>query len=177
MKKLAWFIGGIVLGIAICIAALLVVAACGTVNMGATTKPGAVERNLAPWVVDRSRERRATHETDPYTNAVVVSTGLDHYREDCLMCHGAPNVEAGELAKGLNPSAPKLQSPDTQSMTDGELFWTIKHGVRMTGMPAFAPTHTDEQIWKIVAFVRHLPNLTPEQTAELRKPAGPEAPK
>lgn len=172
MKQALWFIGGIALGIAICIAVPLVVAALGVVNMGATTKPGSLERALAPWAVDQSRERRAPHETDPYTNAVAVATGLDHYRENCVMCHGAPNVAPGELAKGLNPPAPKLQSHGTQSMSDGELFWTTKYGVRMTGMPAFAPTHTDEQIWKIVAFVRHLPNLTPEETAELRKPAG-----
>jgi mono/diheme cytochrome c family protein len=80
------------------------------------------------------------------------------------------------LAKGLNPSAPELQSSDTQAMSDGELFWTVKHGIRMTGMPAFAPTHTDAQIWKIVAFVRHLPNLTPEETAELIKAPAAETP-
>jgi mono/diheme cytochrome c family protein len=169
MKNAAWFIGGILVGIAIWIAALLVVAALGVVNMGATTHPGSLERTLAPWVVDKSRARRAPPETDPYTNAVAVATGLDHYREDCVICHGAPNVEAGEIAQGLNPRAPKLQSRGTQSMSDGELFWTIKYGVRMTGMPAFAPTHTDEQIWKIVAFVRHLPKLTRQEEAELRK--------
>ncbi len=176
MKNWVWFMVGIVVGIAICIGVPLLIAAFGIVNMGATTKPGSVERALAPWAVDMSRERRAPREPDPYTNAVAVATGLDRYRENCLVCHGAPNVEAGELAKGLNPPAPKLQSHGTQSMSDGELFWTIKHGVRMTGMPAFEPTHTDEQIWKIVAFLRQLPHLTPEETAELRKGAGIEAP-
>jgi mono/diheme cytochrome c family protein len=176
MKNKVWFVAGIAVGIALWIVAAAVVAAFGIVNMGATTKPGSVERTLAPWVVDNSRERRAPQETDSYTNAAAVSTGLHHYRENCVMCHGAPNVPAGELAKGLNPSAPELQSSDTQAMSDGELFWTIKHGIRMTGMPAFEPTHTDEQIWKIVAFVRHLPNLTPEETAELRKAPGAERP-
>ena len=174
MKNKVWFAVGIAVGIAICVAVPLLMAAFGVINMGATTKPGAVERTLAPWVVDRSRQRRAPRETDPYTNAVAVSTGLDHYREDCVVCHGAPNVDAGELAKGLNPPAPKLQSSDTQAMSDGELFWTIKHGVRMTGMPAFEPTHTDEQIWMIVAFVRHLAKLTPAEAAQLRTAIGTE---
>lgn len=174
MKKLVLFIVGVLVGIALCIVVPLCVLASGAPDMGATTKPGLVERTLAPWAVDASRGARAPHESDPYTNAAAISTGLDHYRENCVMCHGAPNVEAGELAKGLNPAAPELQSHDTQGMSDGELFWTIKHGVRMTGMPAFEPTHTDEQIWKIVAFVRHLPKLSPDEAAALRAGHKPE---
>ena len=168
MKKPALFGAGALAGIALCIGIPLLILALGIVNMGATARPGTIERTLAPWAVDQSRERRAPHETDSYTNATDVATGLDHYRENCVMCHGAPDVDPGELAPGLNPPAPRLQSRGTQSMTDGELFWTIKYGVRMTGMPAFEPTHTDEQLWKIVAFVRHLPDLTPAEKDALR---------
>jgi mono/diheme cytochrome c family protein len=60
-------------------------------------------------------------------------------------------------------------------MGDGELFWTIRQGVRMTGMPAFAPTHSDEEIWKIVTFIRHLPHLTPEEKEKLRSVTEEEA--
>ena len=167
-NKGLYVIVGIIIGIVLCIGIPLLMLDAGAINMGATTKPGVIERNLAPWAVDHSRESRAPHETNSYTNADDVATGLDHYRENCVMCHGAPDVAAGELAKGLNPGVPDLQSQGTQSMSDGELFWTIKHGIRMTAMPAFAPTHTDSQIWKIVAFVRHLPNLTDQEKAELR---------
>jgi mono/diheme cytochrome c family protein len=54
-----------------------------------------------------------------------------------------------------------------QKRTDGELFWVVQNGIRMTGMPAFGPTHKDEEIWKIVAFLRHLPALTPEEEKAL----------
>ena len=54
-----------------------------------------------------------------------------------------------------------------QKRTDGELFWIVQNGIRMTGMPAFGPTHKDEEIWKIVAFLRHLPALTPEEEKAL----------
>lgn len=168
-RGILYFIAGIIIGIVVCIGIPMLVLESGTINMGATSKPGKIERALAPWAVDKSRERRAPHQSDPYTNAAAIATGLDHYRENCVMCHGAPDVNPGEAAMGLNPSAPELQSPDTQAMSDGELFWTIKHGVRMTGMPAFAPTHSDKQIWKIVAFVRHLPDLTTNEKAMLRK--------
>lgn len=173
MKRPLVFVIGILVGIALCIIVPLLVLASGAIDMGATAKPSSLEKTLAPWAVDKSRERRAPLGADPYTNSpAVLAVGMDHYRENCVMCHGAPDVPAGELAKGLNPPAPQLQSKGTQSMTDGQLFWTIKNGVRMTGMPAFAPTHTDEQIWKIVAFVRHLPHLTASEKARLLKGPG-----
>ena len=56
-----------------------------------------------------------------------------------------------------------------QKRTDGELFWLVQGGIRMTGMPAFGPTHSDEEIWKIVAFVRRLPALSPEDQQELKR--------
>ena len=171
-KSIPFLIAGIIIGIVLCIGIPLLVLDAGAVNMAASTKPGSIERTLAPWAVDKSRARRAPHKTDPYTNSAAIATGLNHYRENCVMCHGAPNVQPGEAAMGLNPPAPELQSKGTQSMSDGELFWTIKHGVRMTGMPAFAMTHTDEQIWKIVAFVRHLPDLTTNEKTMLRSNGG-----
>lgn len=167
-RNYLYLIAGIIIGVVACIGVPLLILASGTINFGADQKPGTIERTLAPWAVDQSRERRAPHQVNTFTNAADVATGMDHYRENCVGCHGAPNVNSGEAAMGLNPSAPELQSPGTQSMSDGELFWTIKHGVRMTGMPAFAMTHSDEQIWKIVAFVRHLPNLTTNEEAALR---------
>ena len=82
------------------------------------------------------------------------------------MCHGAPDVDAAELSKGLNPRAPKTLADS--DLSDGKLFWIVKHGIRMTPMPAFGPTHSDEEIWKIVAFVRHLSKLTPQERDSLR---------
>ncbi|MCL5097622.1 MAG: cytochrome c [Candidatus Omnitrophica bacterium] len=169
MKNVILLLVGFVVGILLCIVVPLAIFAAGTINFGATTKPGWLERTLAPWALDQSRETRAPRENDPYTNApAVLVTGLDYYRANCVMCHGAPEVDTWDLAKGLNPSAPHLQSHGTQSFSDGELFWTVKQGVRMTGMPAFKPTHSDEQIWIIVAFVRHLPSLSADEKAALR---------
>jgi len=67
----------------------------------------------------------------------------------------------------MNPAPPDLSLPRTQKRSDGNLFWIIGQGIRMTGMPAFAPTHTEDEIWKMVAFVRHLPNLTQEERSRL----------
>jgi mono/diheme cytochrome c family protein len=84
-------------------------------------------------------------------------------------------VAAADLSKGINPSAPSLDKEESDR-SDGELFWVVKHGIRMTAMPAFGPTHTDEEIWKIVAFIRHLPDLTAQEGNSLRAATGEEAP-
>jgi mono/diheme cytochrome c family protein len=68
---------------------------------------------------------------------------------------------------GLNPSAPSLDEPDIQQLSDGQMFWIIQNGVRWSGMPAFGMTCKDDEIWKIVSFVRHLPQLTPEEKGKL----------
>ena len=82
----------------------------------------------------------------------------------CVMCHGAPGIEAGEAREGLNPQPPLLAKvKDLVTDPPGELFWVIKNGIKMTGMPAWGPTHSDEKIWAMVAFVRKLPNLSAEE--------------
>jgi len=119
-------------------------------------------------------EKRAPQSANPSANdPSALEEGLDHYKENCVICHNAPGVPGTEISKGLNPPAPSLDSADVQELKDGEIFWTIKNGIRMTGMPAFGPTHSDHEIWEIAAFVRHLPKLTNEEKEKL-KPAAEE---
>jgi mono/diheme cytochrome c family protein len=92
----------------------------------------------------------------------------------CVSCHGAPGVDASPVGEGLNPPAPDLTLARIQERSDGELFWLVQNGIRMTGMPAFGPTHRDEEIWEIVAFLRHLPELTPEEEKALASKEQPE---
>jgi mono/diheme cytochrome c family protein len=162
---------GCLVGIAVCIGGPLLAFRLGLVDMSALPAPGPVERFVGTLAYDRWIERAAPREPNPFDgDPAAIALGLDHYRENCVVCHGAPDLEPAEIAEGLHPDAPRLWK-ESQKLTDGELFWTIRQGVRMTGMPAFAPTHSDEDIWKIVAFLHHLPHLTPEETAELRAPS------
>ena len=98
----------------------------------------------------------------------ALRTGLAHYRGMCVTCHGAPGVDASDIGVGLNPPAPDLTLAKVQARTDGELFWLVANGIRMTGMPGFGPTHENEEIWKIVAFLRHLPEITAEEEKLLK---------
>ena len=91
-----------------------------------------------------------------------VRFGFQDFNAMCVLCHGAPGKERSEIGKGLHPPPPELDKAQ-QRWKSSELFWIVKYGVRMTGMPAFGPTHDDRRIWNLVAFVQQLPAITPER--------------
>lgn len=141
----------------------------GSFNTAASVPPSSIEKRLAGLALDRSIARRAPKTANPLkATPDVLGGGMGHYREMCVTCHGAPGVDASEAGEGLNPPAPDLTISRVQERTDGELFWLVQNGVRMSGMPAFGATHKEDEIWKIVAFLRHLPEITAEEQKELR---------
>src|SRR5206468_6703966 len=90
-----------------------------------------------------------------------VAAGAGLYAEMCTGCHLGPGVEKSEMSQGLYPQAPELARGD--DLTPAEQFWTIKHGVKLTAMPAWGKTHSDELIWDMVAFIRRMPKLNAAQ--------------
>jgi mono/diheme cytochrome c family protein len=99
----------------------------------------------------------------------LLRTGIVHYQEMCATCHGAPGVNISEIGQGLNPDPPELS--DVGRDEPEETFWIVKNGIKMTGMPAFGVTHTDNEIWAIVAFTRKMGKLTPQQYQALAQQA------
>jgi mono/diheme cytochrome c family protein len=163
------FLSGVIFGIAALVAGGAAFIGAGLFNTAATVPPGALERRVAGFALDRSVHRRAPKAANPVKpDPEVIRAGLAHYKAMCVSCHGAPGVNASQAGEGLNPPAPDLSAGKVQKRTDGELFWLVQGGIRMTGMPAFGPTNNDEEIWKIVAFLRRLPALSPEQERELK---------
>ena len=98
-----------------------------------------------------------------------ISRGAGQYADMCSGCHLAPGMKRTEISQGLYPRAPELRR--TTTLTPEEQFWVVKHGLKMTGMPAWGVTHDDDLLWDVVAFVRKLPELTPEQYETLVKNA------
>ena len=98
-----------------------------------------------------------------------ISRGAGQYADMCSGCHLAPGMKRTEISQGLYPRAPELRRKTT--LTPAEQFWVVKHGMKMTGMPAWGVTHDDDLLWDVVAFVRKLPELTPEQYETLVKNA------
>jgi len=98
----------------------------------------------------------------------VWSEGRAHFADHCAGCHGNDGRGNTEIGRNLYPKAPDMRLQDTQRLTDGELYWIIENGVRLTGMPAWGSgTSTDADTWKLVHFVRHLNDLTAEHLKEM----------
>ena len=127
------------------------------------------------WMLETVRERsiaaRARDIVVPndLQDADRISKGAGQYAEMCSGCHLAPGMKRTEISQGLYPRAPELRHET--DLTPAELFWIIKHGVKMTGMPAWGITHDDQLLWDVVAFVRKLPELTPAQYESIVKNA------
>jgi mono/diheme cytochrome c family protein len=100
-----------------------------------------------------------------------------HFADHCASCHANDGSGDTMYGKGLYPKPPDLRKPETQNLSDGELFWIIENGVRFTGMPAFGGGHgSEEDSWKLVLFIRHLPQLADQERLEMEhaNPKGPD---
>jgi len=119
------------------------------------------------WLLETMRERsvaaRARDVLVPndLDDTNRISRGAGQYAEMCSGCHLAPGMKRTEISRGLYPRAPELRRES--HLTPGEQFWIVKHGVKLTGMPAWGVTHDDELLWDMVAFLRKLPELTPDR--------------
>ena len=100
-----------------------------------------------------------------------------HFADHCAVCHGNDGSGDTLMGRGLYPKPPNLRDRDTQKLSDGEIFWIIENGVRFTGMPSFGGTPgSQEDSWKLVRFIRHLPQLKAEEQMEMERynPKGPD---
>jgi plastocyanin len=137
----------------------------GVADVSATSAGGLPDRVLGYAAVRSIRHHSGNDQHIP--DSADLKAGLQYYRAMCVACHGGPGARPADFAAGLNPPAPDLASPAVQSFTDGMLYRTVARGIRSTGMPAFGPSHSATDIWSIVAFVRHLPALSPSEREEL----------
>ena len=94
-----------------------------------------------------------------------VVDGTSHFAEHCSSCHSAPGVEASDMADGMYPKPPVLTDV-TRRYTPGELFWILKNGIKMSGMPSWAD-HGDDELWNTVAFMERLPEMSEQDYGKL----------
>ena len=138
----------------------------GLYNIGADdhhTKPVLA---LITQLRDRSIDARSDS-INPQLSATpaMIKSGAEHYAALCVGCHLAPGVTKSDLRAGLYPHPPNLAQEDMQESR--RAFWIIKHGIKMSAMPAWSKTLDDDAIWDVVAFVRKMPSLTPAEYQQL----------
>ena len=125
----------------------------------------APDNALVAWVLRTTRQRSvAAYAKDiavpaPSELDAMLAEGFRHYQANCVECHGAPGVQRGEAGRGLNPAPPDL-AKTAAALDAREIFWLVKHGIRMTGMPAWGATHRDDELWAVTAFVQRLPSMS-----------------
>lgn len=166
MKTILFSILGVIL---IEIIAVIAGVYSGIPDVAATKPEGSMMRWFLSTTKDHSIEARAKNITvPPLEDSALVAKGFDHYHELCVMCHGAPGKTPDEFAKGLNPHAPNL-ARSTRDMDPSEMFLVVKDGIKMTGMPGFTSTHSDSELWAIVAFLKRLQTMSPEEYTSFQK--------
>jgi mono/diheme cytochrome c family protein len=140
------------------LAALLIYA--GAYNIAADAPHLAPVYSLMEAVRQRSIAVRAAGIAIPTDlgDSKRIAAGAGLYNEMCSGCHLGPGLERSEISQGLYPRAPELAQG--LAATPAEEFWAIKHGIKMTGMAAWGPTHNDTLIWDMVAFLQKLPGMT-----------------
>jgi hypothetical protein len=132
-------------------------------------RPSAPERLVSRVVRRLAVPRRARDAQNPVPfTPEVWRDARAHFADHCAGCHGNDGRGETDLGRNLYPKAPDMRQSDTQRLSDGEIFWIIENGVRLTGMPAWGNgTADDEDSWKLVHFVRHLNELTKEHLEEM----------
>lgn len=132
-------------------------------------EPSRFERFVARAARRWSVPSGARNVTNPITfSAEAWSESRAHFADHCAICHANDGSGNTEIGRNLYPKAPDMRLDDTQQLRDGELYWIIENGVRLTGMPAWGDgSDHDKDTWKLVHFIRHLKELTPEQLHEM----------
>jgi mono/diheme cytochrome c family protein len=163
--------------------AVLAVAAAAAVLYAGLYDISATDQHLRPtyWLLDtgmrRSVKQRATELGVPDLNQPgQIARGVWLYRQHCVQCHGAPGVAPEPFALGMTPTPANLVYT-AREWSAAEVFWVVKQGIKMTGMPAWKYRMTDDDIWAIVSFMRELPKISPEQyrAREAERPSAAEA--
>jgi len=143
----------------------------GMINVAATDPHWATTEWVLHTTMQNAVRSSARGITPPegvdLRDPALAERAFGHYSVACTTCHGAPGVAPSPWMI-TNPPSPLLVET-AERWSDGELYWIVKHGIKMTGMPALGPTHADEDLWAIAAFVRQLPTMKPEEYQAMGK--------
>jgi mono/diheme cytochrome c family protein len=171
--KIGLVIGAVVFGIPMLAVVLML-----RNGFSARDEPTAIEtfaaRRLRRFAIPSAA--RDAKSPIPFTPEVLADARA-HFADHCATCHANDGSGNTEIGRNLYPPTPDMREASTQSLTDGELFYIIHNGIRFTGMPAWGDKDVahDQDSWKLVHFIRHLPSLTADELAEMKSmnPKGP----
>ena len=138
-------------------------------GFSATEQPSSLEKVVARTVRNLAIPSKARNESNPWkATPETLQQARDHFADRCAICHGKDGSGQSDIGPNLYPKPPDLRLPATQKLTDGEIHYIIKNGIRLTGMPAWGNPHEEqeENSWKLVLFIRSISQMTPQERAQ-----------
>ena len=169
MKPRTWAL--LILAAAVIVGALIGYEYLLTRTFSARAKPSGLEAFLAKRVRDLATSPAVKRLKNPLESTpLTIAQGRDHFADHCAFCHGNNGDGKTVVNEGLYPPAPDLRETTTQDLSDGEIFSIIRNGIRFTGMPGW--DGEDDENWKLVLFIRHLLQLSPEELTLMREVNG-----
>lgn len=157
--------------VVLALATVAIVIFSGSYNFAADQPHWRITESLINTARHRSIDQRSAHIPVPgdLENPQRIQRGAEHYQAMCTGCHLAPGMADTELRRGLYPTPPKLAEHGIHD--PASTYWVIKHGIKMSGMPAWGKSHDDDSLWDMVALLKAMPDMT---KAEWQKLSGPE---
>ena len=160
------FVLGVIITLAVIFGGAYLYLRLGYFDVSAIPDPGKMEHQMANMSLDAAVDKRAPQGPNPVPlNDDVLIDAAKEYEEHCAMCHGSQNPNAMDFGDKLSPRAPNLLRRGDRD-PDGNIYWIIENGIRMTGMPAWKDHMKPEEMWGIVHLLKNVKNLPPAvQTA------------
>jgi thiosulfate dehydrogenase len=162
MAMIKTFVLGIVLGLCLPVLAGYLFLTLGGMPVTTTDAPLPFERYLAKKALKVAMRKEIGKRAPMPPDDTNLLAGAKVYREQCAVCHGLPNQPRGAIAKGMFPSPPSLFSPD-EGVTDdpeGKIYWKVKYGIRLTGMPGFHESLSETELWQVSLLLRKANQLS-----------------
>ena len=153
---------GVVLTLAVLALGVYVGVEHGLMPANADASPSRLERWMAKASLRATIAREAPKTPNPLPlNDANLVAGIKLYGENCIVCHGASDAAASNVARGLYQHAPQLAKDGVEDDPDGVTYWKVDHGIRLTGMPSFGRALQERQLWQLTLFLKHMDHLSP----------------
>ena len=158
-------VSGVALTLAVALVGAYALVRSGLIPANADATPGRLETWMARTSLDATLGRDAPKGQNPVAlTERNLLDGVHLFAQNCAVCHGSAkgDASASPIAKGLYQKPPQLATEGVEDDPEGDSFWKIKHGIRLTGMPSFGYTLSDREIWTLALFLKHMDKLPPE---------------
>lgn len=161
---------GIIVTLVVLVAGAYVFVEAGAMPANADARPGRLETWVAKTSLRATISRGAPKGDNPVTASLPnLQSGMKLYLANCAVCHGAGDGKATNVAEGLYQKPPQLAEDGVEDDPAGITYWKVKHGIRLTGMPAFTQTLSDNQLWQVTAFLQNMDKLPKPLDAQWKR--------